>query len=95
MRRRQQEALKGVYIRFWRPKVSIAHKRKFGFQSVLANTWEWLDMLQGLSSTNLSNRLPSYFVAFQQSSTRKVMTAIPELDRSIDRSFRFFGFSLS
>jgi hypothetical protein len=35
------------------------------------NALEWLDMLQGLSSTNLSKRLPSYSVAFQRPSTAR------------------------
>jgi hypothetical protein len=46
---------------------------------------EQFDMLQGLSSTNLLKRLPSYMVAFQQPPARKIMKATPELDRSIDR----------
>jgi hypothetical protein len=41
--------------------IDYPHKCKFGFQSVFANIFEQLDILQGLSSTNLSNRLPSYF----------------------------------
>jgi hypothetical protein len=63
-------------------------KYRFGFQSILANTLEQLDTLQGLSSTNLSKRLPSYLVDFQQPPTLKVMKATPELDRSIVQILR-------
>jgi hypothetical protein len=39
--------------------IDYPHKCKFGFHSVLANTLKQLDMIQGLGSTSLSNRLPS------------------------------------
>jgi hypothetical protein len=52
---------KKVLLVFGDPKYHYRQKRKLG---VLANPLEQLDMLQGLSSTNLSNRLPSYLVTF-------------------------------
>jgi hypothetical protein len=64
------------------------HKWIFGFQSVLGNTLEQLDILQGLSLTNLSKRLPSYLVAFRRSWTHKMTKATPELDRSIVQILR-------
>jgi hypothetical protein len=60
MRRQQQGALWQELLVFDEPKYRLPVQCKFGFHSVLANTLEHLG-IQGLRSTSLSNRLPSYF----------------------------------
>ena len=72
---------KEAYIRYYafsvNQSIDYPHKCEVGFHSVLANTLEQLDMIQGLSSTSLSNRLPSLTRTYGG----------PELDRSIDCSY--------
>jgi hypothetical protein len=58
-------------------------KTQFGLQSVLANTSEQLNILRGLSSTNLSNRLPSYIRTWGLLILVADTYAAPSLDRSI------------
>jgi hypothetical protein len=70
--RERERDNKGPYCRFHLLSVtqSIDYHHRFSFQSVLAKTVEELDMLQGLNSTNLSKRLPSYLVGLQESCRR-------------------------
>jgi hypothetical protein len=64
-------------------------KCKFSFQSVLAKTLEQLDMLQGISSTNISKRLPFYLMVFRESWAREPTHKVtPELDLAIVQILR-------